>query len=177
MRKGAGYVRHSHDRMRIRRLGTAVLTIAMAGFILSACGSGKPSAKGSTSSTAPSATSTAPTSGSTTTPVTPTTSIPFAISQVHRGSGPATLAQFNIPSKAKEWDIDWVYFCSSSPTTTGTFKITVVGHGSAANTTDAGVNEPSGPGTAGIVKNYDTGTFNLKVTTTCQWTVRVEVIN
>ena len=157
-----------------------MLGIATAGLVLAACGSGKPSAHGSTSTTTTStgsATTTAPTSGSTTRPVTPTTSIPFTISQVHRGTGPATLAQFNVPSKAKEWDIDWVYFCSSSPTTIGTFKITVVGHGSAANTTDAGVNEPSGPGTAGIVKNYDTGSFNLKVTTTCQWTVRVEVIN
>jgi hypothetical protein len=86
------------------------------------------------------------------------------------------LAQFKVPSSAKEWDIDWVYYCSSPPVTAGTFQVTVVGHGSTANTTDAGVTQPSGPGTAGIVKNYDTGTFNLKVTTTCSWRVRVEVL-
>jgi hypothetical protein len=87
------------------------------------------------------------------------------------------LAQFTVPAKAKEWDIDWVYDCAKDPSKTGTFSIAVVGHGSASNTTDAGVSHPLGHGTAGLVKNYDTGTFNLKVTTPCMWTVRVEVIS
>jgi hypothetical protein len=86
------------------------------------------------------------------------------------------LTQFTVPSKAKEWDIDWVYDCSATPTKKGTFSITVVGHGSASDTTDAGVPQQSGSGTAGLVKNYDIGTFNLDVATPCKWTVRVEVI-
>jgi hypothetical protein len=178
MRKGAGYVRHHHNRMRLRRSGKLLLAIAAAGFFLAACGGGKPSAGVTTTSGASGhSTTTAPKDGSTTVPSSPTTTVPYAVAQLHTGSGSATLAEFKVPSSAKEWDIDWVYYCSSSPTTVGTFQITVVGHGSTANTTDAGVTQPSGPGTAGIVKNYDTGTFNLKVTTTCTWRVRVEVLS
>jgi hypothetical protein len=81
-----------------------------------------------------------------------------------------------VPAKAKEWDLDWEYDCAAQTTKKGNFSVTVVGHGSAANTTDAGVPEQSGAGTAGLVKNYDIGTFNLKVATPCKWTVRVETI-
>ena len=170
-------MRDSHDRMGLRRSGKLFLAIATAGFLLAACGGGKPSAVTTTSGASGHSTTTAPKDGSTTVPSSPATTVPYAVAQIHAGSGSATLAQFKVPSRAKEWDIDWVYYCSSSPTTVGTFQITVVGHGSAANTTDAGVSQPSGPGTAGIVKNYDTGTFNLKVTTTCSWRVRVEVLS
>jgi hypothetical protein len=86
------------------------------------------------------------------------------------------LAPFKVPSNAKEWDLDWVYDCSATPAKKGSFAVKIVGHGSAANTTDEGVPSQSGEGTAGIVKNYDIGTFNLVVTTSCKWTVRVEVI-
>ena len=163
--------------MGLRRSGMLALAVATAGFTLAACGSGKPSAGNVTTTSVPSAhsTTTTPTSASTT-PAASATTVPYSVAQVHAGSGPATLAEFKVPSSAKEWDIDWVYYCNQSLTTVGTFQVTVVGHGSTANTTDAGVNNPSGPGTAGIVKNYDTGRFNLKVTTTCQWRVRVEIL-
>jgi hypothetical protein len=87
------------------------------------------------------------------------------------------LTQFSVPAKAKEWDIDWVYDCAAAPNHEGTFSIAVVGHGSAANTTDAGVPQQQGHGTAGLLKNYDTGSFNLKVATPCRWTVRVEILS
>ena len=172
-------MRHSHNRMGLRRSGRLLLAVATAGFMLAACGGGKPSAGKVTTTSGPSADTTTsnPTSDSTTLPASPTTTFPYSVAQIHAGSGSATLADFKVPAKAKEWDIDWVYYCNSSPTTVGTFQVTVVGHGSTANTTDAGVTQPSGPGTAGIVKNYDTGTFNLKVTTTCSWRVRVEVLS
>ncbi len=153
-----------------------VLAVAASGFVLAACSNGNNSAANSTTTTAattgPTRT-TAPTGGHPTT--TPTT-LPFSVAQVHTGTGPATLTDFSVPSKATEWDIDWVFNCSSTPTKTGTFDVTVVGHGSSANTTDAGVTQ-QGPGTGGLVKNYDTGKFNLKVATTCKWTVRVEVFS
>jgi hypothetical protein len=153
--------------------------MAAAGLMFAACGTGKDAANKSTTTTsaASGSTTTDPSSGTTTTAAPTTTTIPpFTIPVVHTGTGPATLTQFTVPSKAPEWDIDWVYDCSVAPTKTGTFDVTVVGHGSAANTTDAGVTE-KGNASAGIVKNYDTGTFNLKVTTACKWTVRVEILS
>ncbi len=183
-RKGAGYVGNRHDRTRrLRRSGTVVLVIMTAGLVLAACGGAKGSGDKSTSTTVAStgsSTTKAPTSGSTTTtappPATTPATVPFAVSEVHTGTGPATLAQFSVSSQAKEWDIDWVYYGCPAPSKTGTFVIKVVGHGSASDTTDGGVSEPVGPGTAGIDRNYDTGTFNLDVTTACKWTVRVEVL-
>jgi len=168
-------VGNRHDRTRLRRRsGAVVLAVAASGLVLSACGNGNP--------TAATSTTTAATTGSTTTtspsgghPTTTPTTLPFSIAQVHTGTGPATLSEFSVPSKATEWDIDWVFSCSSASTKTGTFDVTVVGHGASADTTDAGVTQ-QGPGTAGLVKNYDTGKFNLKVATTCKWTVRVEVL-
>ena len=168
--------RHDHRRF-VRTSGTVVLAMAAAGLMFAACGGGKPVADKSTTTTTAStgSTTTDPATASTTAP---TTTIPsFSIPVVHTGTGPATLAQFTVPSKAPEWDIDWVFNCSAVPTKTGTFGVTVVGHGSAANTTDAGVTEQQGNGTAGIVKNYDTGTFSLKVATACKWTVRVEILS
>jgi len=166
-------VGHSHiRRVLVRRSSFAALTIAASGFILAACGNGNPANSTTTTAASAGPTTTAPTGGHPTT--TPTT-LPFAIAQVHTGTGPATLTQFSVPAKATEWDIDWVFNCLSTPTKTGTFDVTVVGHGAAANTTDAGVTQ-QGQGTAGLVKNYDTGRFNLKVATTCKWTVRVEVL-
>jgi hypothetical protein len=182
-RKGAGYVRHDQNRTRrLRRSGTVLLVIVAAGLMLAACGSDKGSGAKSTTSTVAStgsSTTKAPTDSTTTAPAPPATTpatVPFSVSEVHTGTGPATLGNFNVSSQAKEWDIDWVYYGCPAPAKTGTFGITVVGHGSAANTTDGGVTEPAGPGTAGIDRNYDTGTFNLKVTTACKWTVRVEVL-
>jgi hypothetical protein len=150
-----------------------VLVVAASGFVLAACGSNNPDAT-STTTTAATTGPTTTTSASGSHPTTPTT-LPFSIAQVHTGTGPATLSEFSVPSQATEWDIDWVFTCSSTTTKTGTFDVTVVGHGASANTTDAGVTQ-QGPGTAGLVKNYDTGKFNLKVATTCKWTVRVEVL-
>jgi hypothetical protein len=173
-------VRNSNDRGRIvRRSGTLLLALAAAGLVMSACG-GTKAPKAATSSTTTTAashssTTTKPTATSTTVAPTPTTTVPFAISQVHTGTGPATLADFTVPANTTEWDIDWVYDCSKTGGT-GAFGISVVGHGSAANTTDAGVTQ-SGKGLSGIAKNYDTGTFNLKVASACKWTVRVEVIS
>ena len=144
---------------------------------MSACGGGKEATGTSTTTSAASTGSTdhVPTSSSTAVAPT-TTSIPFNVPQVHTGTGPATLAQFTVPDSAKEWDLDWVYDCSKVPNRVGSFGVTVVGHGSASSTTDAGVPTQQGHGTAGIVKNYDTGSFNLKVATTCEWTVRVETL-
>jgi hypothetical protein len=105
----------------------------------------------------------------------PPTTIPFSVSEVKTGTGPASLAQFTVPGNAKEWDIDWVFDCTKIAGTTGPFKITVIGHGGAVDTKDAGVTE-SGHGTSGLERNYDKGTFNLDVATPCTWTVRVEVI-
>jgi len=159
-----------------------VLVIMMAGLALAACGGAKKAGDTSTSTTAAStgsSTTKPATSGSTTTappPATTPATVPFAVSEVHTGTGPATLAQFTVSSQAREWDIDWVYYACPAPTKAGTFDIAVVGHGSASNSTDAGVTEPVGPGTAGIDRNYDTGTFNLKVTTACKWTVRAEIL-
>jgi hypothetical protein len=85
------------------------------------------------------------------------------------------LGNFTVAANATEWDLDWVFDCKTTGGT-GAFKVSIVGHGSAANTTDAGVTQ-SGVGTDGIDKNYDTGTFNLKVDSPCKWTVRVEVIS
>lgn len=102
-----------------------------------------------------------------------TTTLPFVISQVTTNTGPADLAPFTVPAGSKEWDIDWVYDCSSTGGT-GTFEIKVIGYGSAASTTDVGVTQ-SGTGTSGISRNYDTGKFSLNVSTPCKWTVRVEV--
>ena len=178
-RKDRGYVRESLNFSRFaRRSGTLLLAVATAGFVLSACGGGKNVGAKSTSTTAAStgSTTTGPASSSSTVAPTTTTSIQYNVPQVHTGTGPATLAQFSVPGKAKEWDIDWEFDCRSAPSHTGTFSVTVLGHGSAANTTDAGVAQQQGQGTAGIVKNYDTGSFNLKVATPCQWTVRVEVL-
>jgi len=170
-----------NDSLRYGRIvkgsRTLVLVVVASGLVLSACGTNKsPKASSTTAPAAGSSTTTAPAGSSTTVAPTTTTSIPFSVSQVHTGTGPATLAQFTVPGKAKEWDLDWVYDCKSAPNRTGSFSITVVGHGSAANTTDAGVPAQQGHGTAGLVKNFDTGTFNLKVATPCQWTVRVEVL-
>jgi hypothetical protein len=97
------------------------------------------------------------------------------ISQVKQGTGPETLSDFTVAANASEWDIDWEFDCKTTGGTGG-FKVSVVGQGSSANTTDAGVTQ-SGAGTAGIDKNYDTGTFNLKVDSPCKWVVRVEVIS
>jgi hypothetical protein len=173
-------VKHNHDRSRLFRTSSAVvLAVLASGLVLAACGGTNNAAGNSTTTTAPAAasTTTAPTSSSTTKPLTTPTTIPFLVSQVEHGTGPATLSPFTVKSNAKEWDLDWVFDCSKTATKTGTFAVTVVGHGSASDTTDAGVPQRSGGGTAGIVKNYDVGTFNLKVASTCTWTVRVEVID
>jgi hypothetical protein len=171
-------VKHTHDRSRLLRTSsTVVLAVLAAGLVLAACGGAKNAAGKSTTTDPPTTSTTAPTSSSTTKPLTTPTTIPFLVSQVQHGTGPATLAPFTVKSNAKEWDIDWVFDCSKTTAKTGTFGVTVVGHGSASDTTDAGVPQKSGEGTAGLVKNYDVGTFNLKVASTCTWTVRVEVIN
>jgi len=174
-------VRESHGHKRVLvKVGTTVLALATAGLILGACSSGNGSASGSTTPKDGSkGTTTTIVSKDPSTTVTRTTqtTIAFSVAQVHTGTGPSSLAQFTVPSKASEWDIDWVYDCASQPTKTGTFSLTVVGHGSASDTTDAGVPQQSGNGTAGLVRNYDTGTFNLNVKSACKWTVRVEIIN
>jgi hypothetical protein len=164
---------------RLRRFGTVILTVAAAGLALAACSSDKGPGSKSTTSTTVSAAPTTTKAPTTTQPPPATTpgTVPFSISEVHTGTGPATLANFTVPSSAKEWDIDWVYYDCPVPSKTGTLVISVVGHGSASKTTDAGVSEPIGPGTSGIDRNYDTGTFNLKVATTCKWTVRAEVLS
>ena len=134
-------MRHSHNRMGLRRSGKLILAIATAGFFLAACGGGKPSAV--TTRQVHRAIRRPPLlqDGSTTVPRT------GHDGPVHRRPAPRRerfghLGSVQVPSSAKEWDIDWVYYCTSSPTTVGTFQITVVGHGSTANTTDAGVTEP-----------------------------------
>jgi len=179
--EGKGDVRESHGHKRVLvKVGTTVLALATAGLILGACSSGNGSASGSTTPKDGSkGTTTTIVSKDPSTTVTRTTqtTIAFSVAQVHTGTGPSSLAQFTVPSKASEWDIDWVYDCASQPTKTGTFSLTVVGHGSASDTTDAGVPQQSGNGTAGLVRNYDTGTFNLNVKSACKWTVRVEIIN
>lgn len=162
-----------------RHIGIVVLTVAVSGLVLSAC-SNKANTSSSTSSVPASSSTTTPsatTSTSATSPtstVPPTTTIPFAVSQVHTGTGPASLAEFSVPSNATEWDIDWVYNCSSTGGT-GKFQVKVVGYGSASHTKDVGVSQ-TGAGTSGISRNYDTGTFSLDLTTPCKWTVRVEVV-
>jgi hypothetical protein len=171
----------NHDRIpRLRRFGTVIVTLAAAGLVLAACSSDKgPGPKSTTSTTVSGAPTTTKAPDTTQPPPPATTSgtVPFSISEVHTGTGPATLADFTVPSSAKEWDIDWVYYACPAPSKAGTLVISVVGHGSASKTTDAGISEPTGPGTAGIARNYDTGTFNLKVATVCKWTVRVEVLS
>jgi hypothetical protein len=159
---------------RLRRLGTVVLVISAAGLTLGACSSGNGNAASKTTTTT--AASSAKGTGHTSTTIasSATTTIPFSVSQVQHGTGPASLANFTVASSAKEWDIDWEYDCSATPTKKGSFTVTVVGHGSASDTTDIGVPQQSGVGTAGIAKNYDDGTFNLNVATPCKWTVRVE---
>ena len=178
-REGNDSVGHSHDRtMHLRTTGSVMLAFLAAGLILGACGTSKAAAPPLTTTSQAatgSTTTTAPGSSTTRPPV--TTTIPFTVSQVKSGTGPASLAQFKVSAKAKEWDLDWEYDCTKTPAKTGTFAVTVVGHGSSLNTTDAGVPQQSGRGTAGIVKNFDTGTFNLDVATPCEWTVRVEVIS
>jgi autotransporter translocation and assembly factor TamB len=149
--------------------------VLAAGLVLAACGGAKNAGKSTTSDPSKSSTTTAPAHSSTTTTPIATTTIPFTVSQVKTGTGPATLSTFTVATKAKEWDLDWVFDCTKIPAKTGSFKVSVVGHGSASDTTDAGVTE-SGGGTAGLVRNYDTGNFNLTVATPCTWTVRVEVI-
>ena len=150
-----------------------MLVVASAGVALTACGGNKTAANTSTTTKPPahSTTTTAPHAASGTTTTLPQYTIPL----VQHGAGPTTLSAFKVPASAKEWDLDWVYDCSAQPTKKGSFSVTVVGHGSSAETTDAGVPEQSGGGTAGIVKNYDTGSFSLKVATPCKWDVRVEV--
>jgi hypothetical protein len=173
-------VGENHDRIRrLRRFGTVIVTLAAAGLGLAACSSNKgPGTKSTTSTTVSAAPTTTKAPGATQPPPAPTPgTVPFSISEVHTGTGPATLADFTVPSSAKEWDIDWVYYGCPAPSKAGTLVISVVGHGSASKTTDAGISEPTGPGTAGIARNYDTGTFNLKVATVCKWTVRVEVLS
>ncbi len=179
MREGNGHVRHSHDRSRhLRTSSTLILAVLAAGLVLAACG-GTKSATGKSTTSDPSASSstTAPKSSSTTKPLVTPTTIPFLVSLVQHGTGPTSLSPFTVKANAKEWDIDWVYDCSKTATKKGSFAVTVVGHGSTSNTTDAGVPQQSGGGTAGIVKNYDTGTFSLNVASTCTWTVRVETIS
>jgi hypothetical protein len=161
-------------RRRLRGSGTAVLVISAAGLLLGACSSGN-GAAGSTTTTTAASGAKGTGHSSTTIASTATTTIPFSVSQVQHGTGPASLANFTVPSNAKEWDIDWVYDCSATPTKKGSFSVSVVGHGSASDTTDIGVPSQSGVGTGGIAKNYDVGTFNLSVATPCKWTVRVEV--
>jgi hypothetical protein len=170
-REGNESVGHSHDRKRLLRTsGAVILAVLAAGLMLGACSSTpKAAANNSTSTT------TSPKSTSTTVAPTTTTTIPFAVAQVKSGTGPASLAQFTVTANAKEWDLDWEYDCTKTPAKTGSFAVTVVGHGSSVSTTDAGVPQQSGHGTAGLVKNFDTGTFNLNVSTTCAWTVRVEI--
>ena len=124
---------NNHDRMRrIRRLGTVIVTIAAAGLVLVACSSGKGPGTKPTTSTTVSAAPTTTKAPDTTQPPSATTpgTVPFSISEVHTGTGPATLADFTVPSSAKEWDIDWVYYARPAPSKSGTFVISVVGHGS-----------------------------------------------
>jgi hypothetical protein len=161
------------------------LPLLLAGMLLAACssnsGSSPTTAHNSTTTTrpiststiAPHSSSTAPQGTSTTVPSTTSTTIPFAVSEVQHGTGPASLAKFSVPARDKEWDLDWVYSCSSMPTKSGTFKVSIVGYGTASHTTDADVSS-QGAGTAGLSRYYDKGTFSLNVTTACQWTVRVE---
>jgi hypothetical protein len=167
----------SHERMRLlHRAGTLVLAGATAGLMLGACGTAKGTASHATTTTTGSK-STTTTTTEPTRPTLPTeTTIPFAVAQVQKGTGPATMADFKVPGNVKEWDLDWTYNCTATPTHTGSFAVKIVGHGSAANTTDAGVPAQTSPGTAGIVRNYDVGTFNLVVTTPCSWIVRIENI-
>jgi hypothetical protein len=148
------------------------LAVGAAGLLLAACGGTKAGANSTTTTAASSSSTTIPSKPTLTTQ----TTIPYNIPLVQHGTGPASLSQFTVPAKAKEWDLDWEYDCTATPTKKGTFSVKIVGHGSAANTTDAGVPQQSGSGTAGLVKNYDIGTFNLDVATPCKWTVRIEII-
>ena len=175
-------------RSRIRLKASLIPALVISGLVLAACSGARPNAAvhhhstDSTSTTGvPGSSTTAPRESSTTAPQattttvapTTTTTVPFAVSQVQSGTGPASLAKFSVPGKDKEWDIDWVFSCNQTPTKTGSFKISVVGYGAASHTADAGVTE-TGAGTAGISQNHDKGTFSLNIATACKWTVRVE---
>lgn len=173
---------HSHDRKALLRTsGTVILAVLATGLLLGACSTPKNAAANSTTTSAAasgSTTTTAAASTSTTVAApTTTTSIPFSVSQVKKGTGPASLAEFTVPTSAKEWDIDWEYDCTKTAAKTGTFAVSVKGYGSTSGTTDAGVPQQSSHGFAGIAKNFDTGSFSLNVTTPCTWTVRVEVLS
>jgi hypothetical protein len=175
-REGIVSVGHNQNHGRfLRTSGTVIMTVLAAGLILGACSKTPKAKTDSSTTTVPGATTTAPTGTTTTVAPTPATTVPFSISQVKSGTGNESLAQYTVPASAKEWDLDWVYDCTKTPATTGSFAVAVKGYGSAANTTDTGVPAQTGHGTSGEVKNFDTGTFSLSVTTPCTWTVRVEI--
>jgi hypothetical protein len=68
-----------------------------------------------------------------------------------------------------------VYNCSKVTGGKGNFQVKAVGYGSASKLPTTGVSQ-SGSGFSGISRNYGDGTYSLNVVTTCQWTVRVEVM-
>lgn len=111
----------------------------------------------------------------TTAPAT-TTTRPAApvVLQTLSGSGIENGAQFTVPSGAKGWTLAWTYNCAAFGSS-GNFVVNIQGYGSAANTTDLGVNELASRG-SGTEHYYDTGAFQLQMNSECKWTTKVATI-
>jgi cyclophilin family peptidyl-prolyl cis-trans isomerase len=139
--------------------GTPTVTV----YLLSVTVSRAPT---TTTTAAPTATTVAPT----------TTTQPAAqVLLNQQGSGQSSLPQFTVGSGAREWALGWAYNCSAFGSS-GNFIVNVNGFGSAADTTDAGVNELGMSGNS-VEYYYDTGTFQLVVNSECNWSLKVTASN
>ena len=106
----------------------------------------------------------------TTTPPPPPTTAPLPATLLSQaGSGTADTQQFTVSQSS--WQLLWTYDCANFGTQ-GNFIVNVNGYGAAASTTDQGVNQ-LGRSSTGDEHYYDSGTFNLSVSSECDWTVKV----
>jgi hypothetical protein len=85
------------------------------------------------------------------------------------GSGSGSHATFDVPPADGGWSLRWTYDCGSAP---GAFAVAITGSGSAAGTTDFGPTEVGTKG-SGTKQYHDAGTFNLRIVSTCTWSIEV----
>jgi hypothetical protein len=149
------------------RARTALAALAL-GLLGAACGTTGATSPTTTGAPSVPASTAAPTTAPTTT-VAPTTTSTVQVLVNQSGSGQASLAQFAVSNPA--WDLDWSYDCSSFGQS-GNFIVDVMGSGSAADTTDSGVNQLGSSG-QGVEHYYDQGTFQLVIDSECSWAVKV----
>ena len=151
--------------MTLGRASVVALALLLAG-----CGGGAAAkvAYRSTTTTASPTTTTVPVT-TTTVPTTTTTMAPQVLLNL-QGSGQESTDQFTVGLVAGQWYLGWAYNCANVGYE-GNFNY-FVDEGTSPDFNDNGPNQLGMSG-SGVEHYYDTGTFNLQISTACNWAIKV----